>query len=133
MFKPYAGVSTAVLVFTKGGKTQHVWFYDVQADGFTLDDKRTKIGAEDDFQDVSDVPQCWARRNPKKDTDRSAKAFFVLKQEIVEQGYDLSLNRYKEVVHEEVKYDPPKSILKRLKTLESEIASDLNELEAMLG
>ena len=132
VFKPYAGVSTAILVFTKGGETDHVWFYDVEADGFTLDDKRTKIGAEEDFQDVSDVPVRWAKRNPKTDTDRSDRAFFVSKQDIVEQGYDLSLNRYKEVVHEEVKYDPPKTILRKLRKLEQEITSDLEELEAML-
>jgi type I restriction enzyme M protein len=132
VFKPYAGVSTAVLLFTKGGRTEHVWFYDVQADGYTLDDKRTKIGAEDDFQDVSDVPLRWAKRDPNADTDRTDKAFFVPKQDIVEQGYDLSLNRYKEVVHEEVKYDPPKTIIRKLKKLEGDIASDLEALEAML-
>jgi type I restriction enzyme M protein len=132
VFKPYAGVSTAALIFTKGGKTEQVWFYDVQTDGFTLDDKRQKIGADDDFQDVSDVPVRWAKRNPKKDTDRTQKAFFVPKNDIVNQSYDLSLNRYKETIHEEVKYDPPKIILKRLKTLEGEIASDVRKLEAML-
>jgi type I restriction enzyme M protein len=132
VFKPYAGVSTAVLLFTKGGRTEHVWFYDVQADGYTLDDKRTKIGPEDDFQDVSDMPIRWTKRNPNTNTDRSDKAFFVPKKDIVEQDYDLSLNRYKEVVHEEVRYDPPKTILRNLKKLEKEIASDLDELEAML-
>lgn len=132
VFKPYAGVSTAVLLFTKGGRTEHVWFYDVQADGYTLDDKRTKIGAENDFQDVSEVPICWAKRDVVRDVERTAKAFFVPKQDVIEQGYDLSLNRYKQVVHEEVKYDSPKSILRKLKKLEGEIASDLEELEAML-
>jgi type I restriction enzyme M protein len=132
VFKPYAGVSTAVLLFTKGGRTDHVWFYDVQADGYTLDDKRTKIGAEEDFQDVSDVPLRWAKQDPKSDTDRSDKAFFVPKQDIVKEGYDLSLNRYKEVIHEEMKYDPPKTILRKLKELEGEIASDVEELEAKL-
>src|SRR5205823_4431761 len=99
-------------------QTEHVWFYDVQADGFSLDDKRTKIGAEDDFQDISDVPVCWAKRSPKTDTDRTTQAFSVPKVEIVEHGYDLSISRYKEVVHEDVKYDPPKVILRRLKKLE---------------
>jgi type I restriction enzyme M protein len=132
VFKPYAGVSTAVLLFTKGGRTGHVWFYDVQADGFTLDDKRTKIGPEDDFQDISDVPVNWAERNPKTDMDRTAKAFFVPKADIVGQDYDLSLGRYKDVVHEEVKYDPPKVILGRLRKLEQDIAADLGELERML-
>ena len=71
--------------------------------------------------------------NPKKDTDRTAKAFFVPKQEIAQNAYDLSINRYKEIVHEEVKYDPPKTILRRLKKMEAKIAKDLDELEAMLG
>lgn len=137
MFRPYAGVSTAVLLFTKGGKTTDVWFYNVQADGFTLDDKRDKIGDEEDFQDVDDVPQQWAKwdggKGKKHFSDRTGKTFFVPKKEIADNDYDLSLNRYKEVVHEEVKYDPPKTILKRLKKLESEIAKDLEELEAMLG
>lgn len=137
VFRPYAGVSTAVLLFTKGGKTTDVWFYNVEADGFTLDDKRDKIGGEDDFQDVDDVPQQWAKWNGGKGkkhfADRTGKAFFVPKKEITENDYDLSLNRYKEIVHEEVKYDSPKTILKRLKKLEAEIANDLEELEAMLG
>jgi type I restriction enzyme M protein len=133
LFKPYAGVSTAVLLFTNGGRTEHVWFYDVQADGYTLDDKRTKIGAENDFQDISDVPVRWAKRDPNRQTDRTDKAFFVPKKDVVEQNYDLSLNRYKEVMHEEVKYDRPQEIIGRLKNLEAEIADDLEELEAMLG
>jgi len=128
VFKPYAGVSTAILIFTKGGKTTDVWFYDVQADGLSLDDKRDPVPEND----LPDVRIRWAKRNAKKDTDRTAKAFFVPKTDIVEQSYDLSLNRYKKIVHEEVKYDPPKTILKRLKRLEEEIAADLHELETML-
>jgi len=129
VFKPYAGVSTAILLFTKGGQTTDVWFYDVQADGFSLDDKRDPVAESD----LPDVRARWAKRNPKKDSDRKGQAFFVPKAEIVENKYDLSLNRYKEVVHEEVKYDQPKKILARLKKLEAEIVSDLEELEAMLG
>lgn len=129
VFKPYAGVSTAILFFTKDGRTTDVWFYDVQADGYSLDDKRDEIEAND----LPDVRKRWAKRNPKKDTDRTDKAFFVPKREIADNDYDLSLNRYKEIVHEEVKYDPPKVILARLKKLEAEIAKDLKELEAMLG
>lgn len=105
------------------------WFYDVQADGFSLDDKRDPV----DENDQPDVRRRWAKRNRKKDTDCTAKAFFVPKQEIADNGYDLSINRYKEIVHQEVKYDPPKTILKRLKTMEAEIAKDLDELEKMLG
>ncbi len=129
VFKPYAGVSTAILFFTKDGRTTDVWFYDVQADGLSLDDKRDPVAEND----LPDVRERWAKRNPKKDTDRTAKAFFVPKQEIIDNGYDLSLNRYKEVVHEEAKYDPPKKILARLKKREVEIAHDLDELEVMLG
>ncbi len=129
VFKPYAGVSTAILVFTKGSRTDHVWFYDVQADGLSLDDKRDPVEAND----LPDVRKRWAARDAKTDTDRTAKAFFVPKDEIAENTYDLSLNRYKEIVHAEVKYDPPKMILERLRTLETEIATDLNALEAMLG
>lgn len=129
VFKPYAGVSTAILIFTKGGRTTDVWFYDVQADGLSLDDKRDPV----EENDLPDVRACWGKRNPKLDTDRKEKAFFVPKSEIAENKYDLSLNRYKEIVHEEVKYDPPKKILGRLKNLEAEIISDLEELEAMLG
>lgn len=129
VFKPYAGVSTAILIFTKGGRTTDVWFYDVQADGFSLDDKRDPVEAND----LPDVRARWANRNQKKDIDRKDKAFFVPKAEIAENKYDLSLNRYKEIIHEEVKYAPPKKILGRLKKLEEEIASDLEELEGMLG
>jgi type I restriction enzyme M protein len=128
VFRPYAGVSTAILIFTKGGKTTDVWFYDVQADGFSLDDRRDSVAEND----LPDIRVRWAKRNPKKDTDRKEKAFFVPKAEIIEQNYDLSISRYKEIVHEEVNYDPPKTILKQLKKLETEIASDLEDLEAML-
>ncbi|HBH53138.1 MAG TPA: N-6 DNA methylase [Planctomycetaceae bacterium] len=129
VFKPYAGVSTAIVFFTKGGQTTDVWFYDVQADGFSLDDKRDPVEAND----LPDVRARWAKRNPKKQTDRTDRAFFVPKAEIAANKYDLSLNRYKEIVHEEVQYEPPKKILARLKKLEAEIARDLEELEGMLG
>ncbi len=129
VFKPYAGVSTAILFFTKGGRTTDVWFYDVQADGFSLDDKRDPVEAND----LPDVRARWAKRSPKKQTDRTDRAFFVPKAEIAANKYDLSLNRYKEIVHEEVQYEPPKKILARLKKLEAEIARDLEELEGMLG
>lgn len=129
VFKPYAGVSTAVLIFVKGGKTENVWFYDMQADGYSLDDKRDKI--EDN--DIPDVLKQWGKRKPKTDTDRTAKAFFVPVKEIVENKYDLSINRYKEIQYEEVEYEPPKVIIKKLRVLEKEIAKDLDELEGMLG
>ncbi len=128
VFKPYAGVSTAILIFTKGGHTADVFFCDVQADGFSLDDKRLPVPEND----LPDVRERWKARNPKKDTDRTDKAFCVPKKEIVANKYDLSLNRYREILHEEVEYEDPKTMIDRLKTLEKEIASDLQELEAML-
>lgn len=129
VFKPYAGVSTGILIFTKGGRTDEVFFYDVQADGFSLDDKRDAIEA-------NDLPDClarWQSRDLRKDTDRKEKAFFVPVDEIRKRNYDLSLSRYKEVVYEEEKYDPPKEILGRMKALNDDIAKDIAELEGMLG
>ena len=128
VFKPYAGVSTAIVVFTKGGKTDHVFFYDVGADGFSLDDKRDAISEND----LPDALARWRKRNAKKDTDRTAKHFMVPVKEIEDKEYDLSINRYKETKHEEVKYDHPKKIIAKLRALEKEIANDLDELEAML-
>ena len=128
VFKPYAGVSTAVLFFVKGGQTENVWFYDMQADGRSLDDKRQKI----DDNDISDVIVRWKARDPAKDTDRTAKAFYVPAQEIRNHKYDLSINRYKEIEYGEEEYDPPKEILQRLRTLEDEIRSDLDALEGLL-
>lgn len=129
VFKPYAGVSTAILIFTKGGETENVWFYDMQNDGYSLDDKRTKLEGYGDLQDI--VAQ-YKKRDPKKENDRKAKFFFVPKAEIVEEGYDLSMSKYKEDVFEEVEYEKPAVILARLKTMEGEINEELSELEGML-
>lgn len=128
VFKPYAGVSTAVLVFTKGGRTENVWFYDVQADGYSLDDKREKVPAND----LPDVLARWRARDAARDTDRTAKAFFVPAAEIREAKYDLSINRYKEVPYEPVTHEEPREILRKLRTLDEEIRRDLEELEGML-
>ncbi len=129
VFKPYAGVSTAILVFTKGGRTDEVWFYDVQADGFSLDDKRTPQPGKND---LPDLVARWNERDPKKESDRSSKHFFVPVADIRANKYDLSLNRYKETKHEEATYDPPKVILGRMRKLEEEILNDIGELEGML-
>ncbi|MBF0417606.1 MAG: SAM-dependent DNA methyltransferase [Magnetococcales bacterium] len=129
VFRPYAGVSTAVLMFTKGGKTGQVFFYDVQADGFSLDDKRQPVADND----LPDLLAQWQARDPKKLTDRTAKAFCVPVAEIRGEGkYDLSINRYKETVYREEKFDPPGEILERMMDLEKEIMQDLNELKQML-
>ncbi len=129
VFKPYAGVSTGIIVFTKGGETKNVFYFDVQADGFSLDDKREKI----EENDLPDLINRWKNKNPKKDTDRTGKAFFVSAKEIRNNKYDLSINRYKEIVYEEEKYDPPKETLARMRELEKEIMADMDELEGVLG
>ena len=135
-FRPYASVSTAIVIFAKGGKTSDVFFYDVLADGYTLDDKRTKIGDDRDFQDVTDVPVQWVKWNGGKGKkifgDRNAKAFGVSREDIEAKDYDLSIGRYAEHVHKEVTYDPPREIVERLGELESVIASELKALEEML-
>jgi type I restriction enzyme M protein len=130
VFKPYAGVSTAIIVFTKGGKTEDVFYYDVQADGFSLDDKREQ---QPDKNDLPDLLEHWCKRDPKKDTDRKAKHFFVDADEIRKNKYDLSINRYKEVVYEEEEYDPPEEILDRMMAMEKDIIADMEELREMLG
>jgi len=138
VFKPYAGVSTAILIFRKHGKTDNVFFYDVQADGFSLDDKRVEASKEYGplgplkDNDLYDALERWKKQNAKKDTDRTAKHFVVPVKEIEEKDFDLSINRYKEATHAEVMFDSPKNIIAKLKGLEAEIARDLSELEEML-
>lgn len=123
-FKPYAGVSTAILIFTKGGETNNVWFYDMQADGYTLDDKRNKITESD----LPDIVQRYKTRDSKKDSDRKQKYFMVPKKEIVANNYDLNLSTYKEEVYEEVVYEKPSLILKKLSDFEKSINNGINEL-----
>ena len=128
VFKPYAGVSTAILVFSKGGTTDKVFFYDVQADGFSLDDKRNPVKEDD----LPEALKRWRKRRKGRYGDRTKKHFMVPVEEIEECGFDLSINRYKEVVYEEVEYEAPKVIIGKLRALEKEIARDLKELEGML-
>jgi type I restriction enzyme M protein len=130
VFKPYAGVSTAILIFTKGGETENVWFYDMQSDGYSLDDKRTKL---DGYGDLQDIVTQYKKRDQRKDSDRKEKYFFVPKDEIVKENYDLSMSKYKEDVFEEVAYNKPKVILTKLKTIENEINKELADLEELLG
>ncbi len=152
VFKPYAGVSTAILLFTKvwGPKdkvtkpaTQHVWFYDMQADGYSLDDKRNK---QPGYGDLQDIVTLFKARKPKAESDRTQKHFFVPRKEIEAEGYDLSLNRYKVDVFEEVKYEKPSVILDRLieaevgdvaekdlAKIKSGIVRELLELREMIG
>ena len=132
VFRPYAGVSTAILFFTKtnSGGTDDVWFYDMKADGFSLDDKRAP---QPEKSDLDDILARWQKRDAEKKRKRTDQSFLVPKAEITENDYDLSLNRYKEVEYEAVEYDPPKMILKRLVELEEEIAKGREELEGLLG
>lgn len=129
VFRPYAGVSTAVLVFVKGGETRNVWFYDLQADGFSLDDKRQKIEGDD----IPDLLARWINREPKKVTDRTAKAFFIPKKEIEKNKFDLSVNRYREMKASAIKYKSPKEIIAMLKIIEKDISAGLTELDKVLN
>ena len=132
VFKPYAGVSTAILLFTKtnSGGTDHVLFYDMQADGYSLDDKRTP---QPEKSDLADILARWQNREAERKQVRTDQSFLVPKGEIAGNDYDLSINRYKEVEYEAVEYDPPKVILKRLAKLEAEIAKGREDLEGLLG
>lgn len=131
VFKPYAGVSTAILVFTKtgAGGTEDVWFYDMQADGFSLDDKRSEIEAND----IPDILQRFHNLEAEIERKRTEQSFFVPKQEIADNGYDLSINKYKEIEYTPVAYPPTKEILAQIRQLETEITENLNELEKMLA
>ncbi|MBU3979382.1 type I restriction-modification system subunit M [Patescibacteria group bacterium] len=124
VFKPYAGVSTAVLIFVKGGTTENVWFYDMEADGYSLDDKRTKTVDND----IPDIISKWKSRNPQIDIDKKQKAFFVNRKEIEENNYDLSINRYKDADYKEVEYEDPAKILEKIENLENEISNGLFNL-----
>jgi type I restriction enzyme M protein len=148
VFKPYAGVSTAIVLFNKtnSGGTDFVWFYDCQADGFSLDDKRTmllppeKIGVRAKLSDdehaknnLPDVAARWKQRvGAELKRARTAQSFCVPRAEIAAAGYDLSINRYKEVMHEEAEHRPPKEIIAELQALEQKITEGLDELEGML-
>jgi len=157
-FKPYAGVSTAILVFTKtnSGGTDYVWFYDVEADGWSLDDKRTPLLPEEKLgpvpirhsgesqnpvlttdehakNNLPDVVTRWRERDAsERNRPRTAQSFCVPKADIAAQAYDLSINRYREVVHEEVHHAPPHKILSDLAKLEAEIQAGMKELGEML-
>lgn len=130
VFKPYAGVSTAVLVFNKTGYggTDKVWFYDMMNDGFSLDDKRSRI--EDN--DIPDIVERFRNLGKEADRKRTDQSFLVYKEEIVKNDYDLSINKYKEIEYEKVEYEPTSVILGRINDLQKEIEAGLKELEKML-
>jgi len=130
VFKPYAGVSTAVLVFTKtgAGGTDKVWFYDMKADGFSLDDKRNAV----DDNDIPDIIERFHHLEDEGARKRTEQSFFVPKEEIVGNEYDLSINKYKEIEYVPVEYPPTSEIMDKLHELEAEIAKNLAELDEML-
>ena len=130
VFKPYAGVSTAVLVFTQTGHggTDNVWFYDMQADGFSLDDKRTPVKDND----IPDIVARFQNLSAEADRPRTAQSFLVPKSEIAANDYDLSINKYKQTEYKPVDYPPTADILAELNALEQEIAAGLKELEGMV-
>ncbi len=131
VFKPYAGVSTAILIFTKTtvGGTDHVWFYDMKADGYSLDDKRQPI----QDNDIPDIIERFSHLENEVECQKTEQSFFVSVDEIRETGYDLSINKYKEIEYEEVQYEAPSIIVKKIQTLEEEIQQGLKELEKMIG
>jgi type I restriction enzyme M protein len=156
VFKPYAGVSTAILFFTKtnSGGTDNVWFYDMQADGFSLDDKRNALITEEQVEQSFVNPQCvaaelngksdiasilseWATINKQQTTDnhqdRTQKSFLVPKADIVANDYDLSINRYKEVVYDEVSYEKPATLIADIKAIDQKRQQAIADLEKMLG
>ena len=131
VFKPYAGVSTGILIFTKTGHggTDKVWFYDMRSDGFSLDDKRTPV------QD-NDIPDIIARFHdlPNEESrERTEKSFFVPKDEIVENGYDLSINKYKKTEYVAIEYPPTSQIMADIRELEMQIGEEMEKLESLLG
>jgi len=125
VFKPYAGVSTAILVFVKGGETEKVWFYDMKSDGYSLDDKRTKLKDSD----LPDIVAKWKSRKEQVENNRKSQFFYVEKKLIEDNNFDLSINRYKEMEYEEVKYEDPKVILEKIEKLEEEIIKGIKELK----
>ena len=135
VFKPYAGVSTAIVIFTKtmSGGTDKVWFYDMQADGYSLDDKRTPLGDSHEQNNIPDIIARFHHLENEENRSRSEQSFFVPKAEIANNGYDLSINRYKEVVYELVEYGKPLDILADIERLEGEIADGLKELKALIS
>jgi type I restriction enzyme M protein len=130
VFKPYAGVSTAVMIFTKtgAGGTDNVWFYDMKADGFSLDDKRSPI----EENDIPDIIERFNNLEAEKERKRTEQSFFVPVEEIRENDYDLSINKYKEIEYDKVEYEEPQKIIKKIKSYEDEIIAGLEELEELL-
>ncbi|MDA2274045.1 DNA methyltransferase [Bacillus thuringiensis] len=130
VFNPYSGLRTAILIFTKGSETKNVWFYDMQEDGYSFDNRRRKLEGYGDLQDILIE---YKKRQRQESSERKGKFFSVPKKEIVEEEYNLSMDRYKHYVFEEIEYEKPVIILAKLKSVEDEIRRELNVLEELLG
>ncbi|MEQ8679698.1 MAG: class I SAM-dependent DNA methyltransferase [Cyclobacteriaceae bacterium] len=131
-FRPYTGVATAVLVFTKGGETENVWFYDMLSDGYSLGDKRNELYTKEDKRDFGDLHKVIEEfKNPKKNTDRKKRSFLIPKKEIVTKGFDLSFNKYFIEVFIEKEYEEPKKIIEKLDQIEADILSGIKELKGI--
>lgn len=130
VFKPYAGVSTAIVIFTKGGRTDKVWFYDMKADGFSLDDKRNPI----ENNDIPDILKSWKKCKVDSEIkpEKKDKWFWTDKAEIIENGYDLSISKYKKSEYEQIKYEKPEIIMAKVEELENEILVDIAELKELM-
>ncbi len=130
VFKPYAGVSTGIMIFTKTGSggTDNVWFYDMEADGYSLDDKRDKVEADD----IPDIIKRFLNLDAETERKRTDKSFFVSKEDIAKENYDLSINRYKEIVYDEVEYEKPSVLMKEIYDMEQDIVKSLEELMGMV-
>jgi type I restriction enzyme M protein len=136
VFKPYAGVSTAILIFTKGGQTEQTWFYEMKNDGYELNDKRTEKfleGGIRDYGDLQGIVAKYHQRNAESDTDRKAQYFFVPKAELADNDYDLNLSKYQEQVFEEIAYRDPADIFEELNKLEIHIQAELKGLKELIG
>jgi len=131
VFKPYAGVSTGILIFTKGGETDKVWFYDMEADGYSLDDKRNEIEKNDIPHIIDSFKKCMDDK--ELEPTKEDKWFFVDKSEIVDNGYDLSINKYKEIEYEEVVYEASEVIMDKIDKLEMSIIEDIKVLKKMVN
>lgn len=132
VFKPYAGVATAILIFTKGGETRDVWFYDMQSDGKSLDDKRSDLTNSDGTRNYGDLHDIISEfRKKEKSSDRTNRHFLVTKVEIIDNGYDLSINKYREEVYEEIVYEKPEIILDKLEQLENKIQQGIKNIKEL--
>lgn len=132
VFKPYAGVATAILIFVKGGETKDVWFYDMQSDGKSLDDKRSDLVNTDGARNYGDLHTIIEEFNKaEKNRDRKLQHFLIPKSEIVDNGYDLSINKYKEEEYVVIEYDTPVDILNSLDMIENRIADKLKTLKEL--